>query len=511
MPASGFILFRRTAEWLIAVVAKSPLTGATVPYVERAFTSEEQAHAGNTLAFARDYLNPWLIRSIVSIGMRTENPKLRGHWALQVIQNAPMYSADYGAALCIIAYLSLQGLSVMRRVQIIGASNKYLEVKTDKNPNVLRWQVSLTHVIALLFLQDGNRFEAARVLATMNHFNVVSYSPTLLTKYAESNYLLGLLGMADGNVDVARNVWMNALDSIAGDLGKYFSSCNLLNAPGFQLRELSSVVAMAGRLVVAIRYANCSTESPALFHDEVNENLVSKTSWLSSQLDYFQKLSLEKDDSISELQKRSSDLFDGNAWLSSQLDIFRKLSLEKDDSISELQKKATDLFDGNAWLSSQLENFRKLSLEKDDSISELQKRSMELLEGNAWLSSQLDVWKKVVEERDAYILLLQAQVDDLIESKQWFQSQSEAWEAESNKKESELVSSQEKCHVLNAENASLISQSGSWQSAVSERQIELDAKDLLLSQQEGILKRMRSIKLLRLMEPIIRTGLFDGE
>jgi hypothetical protein len=57
--------------------------------------------APNVIAFHRDYLDASVVRLIVAVGLRLESATLRRPIARKVMHEAPVDSADYGAAVCV--------------------------------------------------------------------------------------------------------------------------------------------------------------------------------------------------------------------------------------------------------------------------------------------------------------------------------------------------------------------------------------------------------------------------
>ncbi len=324
------------AEWLIAVACKSPLSGVSVPYIEKVFTQQEQVASGNALAFARDYQNPWLIRSLVSIGLRTENRVLREHWALKILRIAPATSADYGAALCILAYGELADSLFTRQTELSNLIDQYVSSETIANPNVLRWKVSLSYVQGLMALAQGRRDNAKQSFRRVIAYPVVLYSPTLLTKPAEAAYMLGLLYAADNEFGEAESAWSASLASILNDIGQYLHSQRFWIAPGFELREISAVLSILGRLVVAIGHVKKVDCQPTVFFEQVNDDFVAKLPWLTSQREAWEKVASEREQSIMVLQSQVQDLLTGNAWLTSQREAWEKVASEREQSIMVL-------------------------------------------------------------------------------------------------------------------------------------------------------------------------------
>lgn len=330
------------AEWLLAVTCKSPLHGADIPYVEKVFSDVEQAARGNVLAFARDYENPWLVRSLVSIGLRTENCLLRERWALEVIGRAPVTSADYGAALCVLAYLVLSGRTAPLQTDLTEAIDRYISIESPINPNVFRWQVSLCHVRGLLDLAQGSRDSAKQYFRRVIAFPAASYGPTLLTKPAESAYLLGLLYAADGDLETARSIWQTSFDELQDGLRQRLASPSPALPAGFELSEITTVHSLMARLVSASRSAKHLNVHPCIFHDEVSSDAVARLSWLETQRDAWGRTAAQQDQALADLQAHTQDLLTGNAWLLSQRDAWEQVAAERERSIFALTARSSE-------------------------------------------------------------------------------------------------------------------------------------------------------------------------
>jgi ubiquinone/menaquinone biosynthesis C-methylase UbiE len=487
------------AEWLLAVACKTPLQGESVPYIEKVFSQEERAASGNALAFARDYLNPWLIRSLVSIGLRTENSTLRVHWANEILSFAPEKSSDYGAAICILAYYELTNPTKNRQINLEEQINSYIGINPVTNPNVFRWQVSLSHVQGLIALAQGHRDDAKLCFRRVIDYPVVTYSPTLLTKPAEAAYLLGLLYAAEDRLNEAEAIWTTAVSNTIKDIGQHFSSaCKELSA-GFELREIVTALSIMGRLVAAIRYVQKVNYQPSVFYDEVNEDFVSQLFWLTSQRAAWERTAAERDQSITALQQQVQDLLTGNEWLTSQRAAWEQTAAERDQSITALQQQVQDLLTGNEWLTSQRAAWEQTAAERDQSITALQQQVQDLLTGNEWLTSQRAAWEQTAAERDQSITALQQQVQDLLTGNEWLTSQRDAWE--------QLVTEREKSILtLNTQNQKLVvgsewltTQCEVWEQIAAQREqiivelrLLLDESGKCLAEQDAKLNNIRS-------------------
>ncbi|WP_175493150.1 methyltransferase domain-containing protein [Achromobacter sp. NFACC18-2] len=268
-------------EWLLAVAAKSPISGGDVPYIDKSYSSEECLSTGNALAFSRDYANPWLIRSLVAMGSRTSNALLREKWARQTLDGCAPDGPDAGAALCVLAYLALNRQAVLEDALSESIDRYITAVDSANNPSVLRWKVSLAYVQALLSLSFGHREAAKRQLQWVLDANVASFSVTLLTKPAQAGYLLGLLEAVDGDLTAARRIWRQTAVEVQSAMAQYFSAANLTPAP-FVLRETSTAMLFCGRILAADKYADKLKNSPAAFFTNAVNDYLSEIERLTS-------------------------------------------------------------------------------------------------------------------------------------------------------------------------------------------------------------------------------------
>ena len=264
------------SEWLIAVVTKPPLNTQDINYIEKLFTLDELEASGNALAFARDYENPWIVKSLISIGFRTENEKLRISWAKKILNSSLITSADQGASLCVLAYSGISNPSLMKEINLLVQIDEYIStnIHLDKlNPTVLRWIISLLFVRSLLYLSMGEREKSKADLDLLIKMPFMSYSPTLLTKLAEAAYIRGLLSVADNKNKEAKETWTHVFNQLNHYLAQHLSLGYKKIPPAFELRELSIVIGLMGRLCSAIKDQKYVPSSPTLFGNALKADL----------------------------------------------------------------------------------------------------------------------------------------------------------------------------------------------------------------------------------------------
>ena len=365
------------AEWLLAVATKSPLDGRQVPYTEQVFSSDERRQAGNSLAFARDYSNPWLVRALVSIGLRTNNISLRQRWAESVWLDHTAGPVDRGAALCVLAYATLEGDSDELCDRLLDRIDDYLAGVVDvTNPTVLRWRVSLMYVGGLLALSNGRRERACRFLNGVIVAPAAQYSTTLLTKPAEAAYLLGLILVSEGRGAEAHRTWWEAFLQVSASLGKRLTEGYDSRPPAFEIREMSAALSLCGRLVAATAHGAEQHCRPSVFYDECHADSLSQIQsfWrvedaltnlrqnlllqqcgldeISSGKDWLEAQWKEGQDERARLTEVLTSLQAGKDWLETQWNAQAKEILSGEQRLSALSAE-------NVRLSSDLENVRK--------------------------------------------------------------------------------------------------------------------------------------------------------
>jgi len=369
------------AEWLLAVATKSPLNGHLVTYNEHVFSQSEIESAGHALAFARDYSNPWLIRSLVSIGLRTDNSVLRERWASTIWSDPNAGAADRGAALCVMAHAQhsagADSASVSRLLEMI--ENYRGDTEVNRNPCVLRWRVSLMYVGGLLALAGGQRETAARYFQDVVAAPVDQYSATLLTKPAEAAYLLGLLLADQGNGDGAYQVWWGAFKQISVAIGLRLCSGYELRPPPFEVREMASALSLCSRLVAAAANLNELVHRPAVFYDEAHADSVSQAkSFLAAEV---QLSNLQRD---LLLQKAGyEELAHGKEWLETQWKASEGERMRLQEALDSLQS-------GKEWLETQWKASEGERMRLQEALDSLQS-------GKEWLETQ---WKTQSQELD---------------------------------------------------------------------------------------------------------------
>ncbi|MDH4066674.1 MAG: class I SAM-dependent methyltransferase, partial [Acidobacteriota bacterium] len=189
--------------WM-AVGMTSPFGALADPVLTRWQPQPSEAPPA-LIAFARDYEHPWLVRALVSIGLRTESPALLEHLATRTMDEASADSADHGAALCVRAYQQLSSPGGVTR-EALDAIDRYCDTPAA-NPHVPRWHVSLRYGQGLAALRVGDHERAARALTTCVEADPLVFSPLLATKTVSACWLLGWMAVQARDVSGAARRW----------------------------------------------------------------------------------------------------------------------------------------------------------------------------------------------------------------------------------------------------------------------------------------------------------------
>lgn len=246
------------AEWYLAVGMKDPLGSEGIPYQETAF--RWQGEPPNLVAFDRDYGNPWLVRSLVSIGWRNRNPRQRTEIAQRVLATAATGSADAGAALCVIAYGLLEASAgpTPSAVERLSTQIRSYVNQGDTSPTCLRWTISLLYVEGLHWLAVGDTARALVCLQQCAERDALAFSPLLATKTVQACLLAGRLHFQSGNCSAAREWWLRGITvSRAAVAGNWREICGDIETPfAFGLREAADVLDGASRCAEALEHLN---------------------------------------------------------------------------------------------------------------------------------------------------------------------------------------------------------------------------------------------------------------
>jgi SAM-dependent methyltransferase len=192
----------KEAEWVLLLAMKDPLLGRSVPYVETTFPQSDDPawHVG---AFGKDYINPWLLKGMISIGYRLNNRELLNTMQKRVLADYPPDSVDYGAALCGQAYMLLDPGTTQPVLDDFMARMEAYVACANPNPHAMRWKVSLLYAAAMLKKARGDLQSAETLFLRCATYDVLPYSALLGVKISDALYHAALFAIARGEKEEA--------------------------------------------------------------------------------------------------------------------------------------------------------------------------------------------------------------------------------------------------------------------------------------------------------------------
>jgi ubiquinone/menaquinone biosynthesis C-methylase UbiE len=240
---------KEEAEWVLLLGMADPVTGGDVPYEETAWTlpASPDFHVS---AFARDYLNPWLVKGMVSIGMRSRSMPLLSAMQERVLASADPESVDYGAALCGRVYACLAAAETSAEVlREIETGIWHYSAIPNPSPHQLRWQVSLLFAGGELARRQGRTNDAIAFYSECASRDVTVYSPLLGNKIIDAFYWLAVFAICRHEKNVARTYLLQSVTK-----SQQLVSGSWLNVVGdpeaplpFGLAELAQLLDKASR------------------------------------------------------------------------------------------------------------------------------------------------------------------------------------------------------------------------------------------------------------------------
>ena len=242
------------AEWWLAVAMRSPLAGATIPYRETTYPVFKYP-SWNVTTFARDYKNPWLVKSMVDVGHRLSNKAELLSLAEKISATAESNSPDKGAALCILAYQLLSSKSAtMAAVSTIDQRVTDYFSHQPETPHGIRWQISLLFVLGKLWMEVGDFDRATASFERCVSLDPLEFSPLLCNRTVEARLILGLLCVTNHDELGAQVHWQAGMQEAQKAIrADWHSSLGDVKRPAeFGFPELASVLEYASSCAYAL-------------------------------------------------------------------------------------------------------------------------------------------------------------------------------------------------------------------------------------------------------------------
>jgi 2-polyprenyl-3-methyl-5-hydroxy-6-metoxy-1,4-benzoquinol methylase len=355
------------AEWWLFVAMKNPVGAESVAYVENHYPDLSDAADQNVVAFERDYDNPWLVRAMVSVGLRLTSPAALDRLAEAVLRTARRGSADFGAALCVKAYrvLEREPLSAADADALVAMIRAYQD-EADKTAHAWRWRISTLYAAALLLRAVGRRDEARRAFLACAELDPVRFSPLLATKTVSALFEAGVLAAAGGAVGEARSCWQRACREVRRVLSADWTDIwGRAEMPlTFGLVEVRQLADLASRCGFGLEALDQWPTRPGIAWE-----------WTHTL-------------TFSEQARWAAKLERANAWLSDQLAATRAEARREADAVREYRTHVQELETARDWLQQQVADWTKTAEERERTIGELKAWIDELEKGKRWLEEQ---------------------------------------------------------------------------------------------------------------------------
>lgn len=268
-------------EWLILVASVDPLKKkAGTPYRHPEFGGQESGPLCWVVAFAEHYENPWLYRPMVQMGERIQDPAALADLAARALAEYPLESADFGAALTILAYAILDQRNAQQIDDALNLIQTYLGVDST-NPHIARWQISAAFAAGKLALAKGDRQTAADYFQAISQSDFLAFSPLIATKAIASSFMLGMMYLADGNEEDALRQFNAGVAN--GRKALHADDINAIGHPDYALpfgfKELGEVADMAAQCATAVKWLPLYKRSPGIFWKMVDTKRFGLASW----------------------------------------------------------------------------------------------------------------------------------------------------------------------------------------------------------------------------------------
>ncbi len=250
---------------LIVVSMRDPVGADASAFVDTMYQHADSP-SFNVLPDGRSMVNPWLFRSMVTIGTRMNNDAELGSLQARVLEQAPHDTADYGAALCGHAYRVLAARASTDTVRTCVAEiQAYLDTN-KKDAQYLRWSISQSFVAAKLLQAVGDLDGAEAWALKCAAMDPVPFSPLLTTKTVAALDLAASFAVARRDYEAARRYLERAVQEVQRVLsGDWVNILGDTAKPlSFGLPEVSQLAELGARCAYLLNYLADAEYRPGL-------------------------------------------------------------------------------------------------------------------------------------------------------------------------------------------------------------------------------------------------------
>lgn len=237
-------------ECILLLAMKDPLSNGYRDYKEMSWGDYGIDH--HFVDFKNNYINPYIWKIVLSSPHRDVKTNIK--FCQRILDTYPENSADYGGALCYLSYRLLElkdkwNIDVIN--EYINKIKEYINIESN-NTHVYRWKISLTYVMAQLYLKIGNKDKAKVSLLHCIQFDPKVFSPTIATKLMLSYEQLCIIDKEN-----KEKYWENALNV----LKSLFKDINWTDVYGnknipvpFGFKEMAEIFMIVSRMAWRIYY-----------------------------------------------------------------------------------------------------------------------------------------------------------------------------------------------------------------------------------------------------------------
>ncbi|TWT42553.1 putative S-adenosylmethionine-dependent methyltransferase [Botrimarina hoheduenensis] len=386
-------------EWCILLAMKSPFENTKAAFTNSAF-AEAVGQSSNVMDFSNQYENPWLVRSLITRGLRTERAALQHELADEVLGRSQR-SADRGAALCVKAYVQLGGESAWSESEpVVEACERYAgSVDVGAGPPIeVRWAVSLAYAGGLLAMRSGQRDRAKRLLQQAVDLPFMRYSPVLGTKTVGAALLLARLAVADRLNDEARTWFRRGLElsqqAVTADWSANYG--DLARQPLPLFKELAEVLELGGQCAAGLALLEIDMPAP-VFWEQIGASKSAEVERLTSEIT-----------SLNEQSQKAGEVL---AWHQQQLSTWHgayehwRAQAEHWQGVAESPHPSLQHWNDQAALWRDLVEQSKIEIDQLRGMLEQQQASQQ-----HW-NAQAALWRDLVEKAYAENEHLRAEAD----------------------------------------------------------------------------------------------------
>ncbi|VVD27225.1 glycosyltransferase [Paraburkholderia dioscoreae] len=345
-------------DHLLVVAMLDPVGANGAAFVDTMYRHADSP-VFNVLPDSRSMLNPWLFRSMVTIGTRMSDDTELGRLQARVLAQAPHGTADYGAALCGHAYRVLGVRASAETVRTCVAEIQAYIDTDRKDAQHLRWSISLSYVAAKL-LQAVGDLEGAEVWALKcASMDPVPFSPLLATKTVAALDLAASVAVGRHDYETARQYLERAVREVQRVLsGDWVNILGDLTRPlSFGFPEVSQLAELGARCCYLLNYLADAGYRPGLVWRE--------------HRGFYERVFEGKDTQIEVLLDRNTFLYGETRRLEDFIQGLRKETQRLEGVIQQGKDEAARLEGVIHAMTGEMARLRKVTREKDGEVAVL--------------------------------------------------------------------------------------------------------------------------------------------